>query len=235
MSIGHIYLIDQPSENNKKLIVYLQSNLAKIVSKNNREFTFQFTIATQQNSAQLKAKGLVHFPVMVVTTKNTPEKNIAGVGAIESYLNALMNGGPEKNSFKSAKSDEDAIELFQREALGPITRNAQGQLQVANDQEDTDEDQFTKTLQTKLVQALDNRKAINPSFGKGAPKQPDNEFTTQLQSRQKNNTQKAARQDNLVSARGGNSTRANQSTNLKLGEEDTMLAQFLANQEITPM
>lgn len=229
--VGHLYLINQTSDNNKKLVNFLQNHLPKLITGKNKGFKFQFTVVSQQDGIKLKNQGITQFPTLMIKSGNTILKKLTGLNAIELYCSKMvgLNTGAQK---PKNMSDDDAIEAFRKEALGNITRDAQGNLKVENDTEENESDQFSKSLQTRIQQELDTRRGGNPAFGKGL------EQTAFQQPQQ----QTATRRDNLNTAKKSNRNQdvlaGDAQAVLRQMPEDKdndMLARFLANQETTPM
>lgn len=242
---GYLYLINKASQNNKRLIDFLHSNLSRLIPGG---IKFLYTVVSESDEKSLRIRGITKFPTLVIE-QGVP--TLVGVSAIEKYLISKFLGGNYKGnvggagnagkrvSFPSTiapsssshpQTAEDEIEAFQRNMLGPITKNAQGHLQV-QDQEDSEEDNFAKTLQQRLQHELNNRKNLNPSFGKGLPDDA---------TKQKNNT--GLRPDNIVQtvppiSSAGSAKAAIDRMGLSRSKDmdNDMLARFLDNQEVTPM
>lgn len=243
MQPSYLYLSNQPSHNNKRIISFLQKNITRIIAGSHGKggMSIDFNIINANDIDKLKGVGVEKFPTLIIGKNTKMAPHIVGVMAIEDAFNKIINPLSSASSASSVnfQDGDAAIEDFQRAALGPIVHGLDGKIKINDDNDDNEEDNFAKTLNIKIQQEMSNRKQRNPSFGKGLDDPMDKIA--------KKNTERA---DNIIHApvrvsQARSGIRANQTLedagstrnamkNMQSGDQDNdMLAKFLDNQEVT--
>ncbi len=120
-----IVFSDSASQFNKDLTDFLQRNLETAIRKGG--LSFQFKITKPSDLPGLRQMGVKRLPAMIINNKP-----YIGVPDIIAEIRSRV-----KNSRQSApeKSEEEIIREFQMAALGNITKDAEGRLQVHDEPE----------------------------------------------------------------------------------------------------
>lgn len=158
LQAASIVFNDSASQFNKDLTDFLARNLETAIRKGG--ITFQFKIAKPADLAGLRQMGVKRLPAMLINNKP-----YVGVPDIIAEIRSRV-----KNSRQTApeKSEEEVIRDYQMAALGNITKDAEGRLQV-HDEPEKDE---TEDLMASFNREIQRRGA---AIGHGGGGEDDDE------------------------------------------------------------
>ena len=141
LQAASIVFNDSASQFNKDLTDFLRRNLETAIRKGG--LTFHFKIAKAADLAGLRQMGVKRLPAMIISGKP-----YVGVPDIIAEIRARV-----KNSrFEAAEKTEDEIVRdYQIQALGHITKDAEGRLQV-HDEPERDDSQYMMAKFNREIQ-----------------------------------------------------------------------------------
>ena len=119
---------DTASQFNKDLTDFLNRHLENAIRRGG--IKFQFTIAKPADLADLRQKGIKRLPAMIINN----QYYISVPNIIKEIRSRIKNS----NNVVPEKSEDELIREYQMSALGNITKDADGKLQIHDDQEHDD-------------------------------------------------------------------------------------------------
>lgn len=151
LQAASIVFNDSASQFNKDLTDFLKRNLETAIR--NGGLSFQFKITKPADLAGLRQMGIKRLPAMIINNK--PFVGVPNIIAeIRSRVKNSKNIAPEK-------SEEEIVREYQIAALGNITKDNEGRLQV-HDEPETDENDnlmsaFNREIQRRGATAGHNK------------------------------------------------------------------------------
>lgn len=151
--VASIVFNDTASKYNQDLTQFLRRNLELAIRKG--KLSFQFKIAKPVDITELRKMGVKRLPAMIIG-----QNSFIGVPNIIEEIRKRV-----KTSHTEApeKSEDEIVRDFQMKALGKIKKDADGKLQVEEDEPEADGENSTQLL-SKLNQEIARRGA---SIGHG--------------------------------------------------------------------
>lgn len=158
LQAASIVFNDSASQFNKDLTDFLKRNLETAIRKGG--LSFQFKITKPADLAGLRQMGVKRLPAMLINNKP-----FVGVPDIIAEIRARV-----KNSRNVApeKSEDEIVREFQMAALGNITKDAEGRLQV-HDEPEKDESESLMSAFNREIQ----RRGATAGHGGGGDNDDD--------------------------------------------------------------
>jgi hypothetical protein len=156
MSITLI-LSNKPSDLNKKLINFFNSNLSTL---NKSLLVFDFEVANPDKIDEYVARGITNYPILINNTTK-----VTGAEKIMKYLKQLVEIHNKKMAKKLNKTDNDYLDDFWQSTMGGVKINESGQIEDDGDDEDDDSPDISKKIQQAFKERNDNTEFEPPKKG----------------------------------------------------------------------
>jgi hypothetical protein len=162
-----IIFADSSSRCNKDLTDYLQRNIEFAIRRGG--LSFNFKIAKPSDTSNLRQRGIKRLPAMIIA--NTPYIGTPNI------IHEIQNRIRTNKNIAAEKTDEETIRDYHTQVLGNIVKNADGKLEVKDNDNDDNSDTLPAQLQSKFNEEIQRRGISTTSSNDTQKTQPSRQST----------------------------------------------------------